>query len=37
MQDQQTDLELEQPENEQTEQDLEAATDWVRTCMFEGM
>jgi hypothetical protein len=37
MQDQQTDLELEQFEQERTEEDLEQVTEWVRTCMFEGM
>jgi len=37
MQDQQTDLELEQSENEHTEEQLQEVTEWVRTCMFEGM
>jgi hypothetical protein len=37
MQDQQTDLDLEQSEKECTEEDLEQVTEWVRTCMFEGM
>ena len=37
MQDQQTDLEVEQSEQERTEEDLEQVTEWVRTCMFEGM
>jgi hypothetical protein len=37
MQDQQKDLEFEQSEQERTEEDLEQVTEWVRTCMFEGM
>jgi hypothetical protein len=37
MQDQQKDLELDQFEQERTEEDLEQVTEWVRTCMFEGM
>jgi len=37
MNDQQTDLELKQPETERTEEDLEQVTEWARTCMFEGM
>jgi uncharacterized protein YgfB (UPF0149 family) len=36
MQDQQTD-QLEQTEQERTEEDLEQVTEWVRTCMFEGI
>jgi len=37
MPDQETDAELEQSEIERTEEDLEEATDWVRTCMLEGL
>jgi hypothetical protein len=37
MNDQETPIELEQPEAERTEEDLEQVTEWVRTCMFEGM
>ena len=37
MEDQQSDLELEQSATERCEEDLEEVTEWVRTCMFEGM
>jgi hypothetical protein len=35
MQDQQE--ELEQLDSDHTEEDLEEVTEWVRTCMFEGI
>jgi hypothetical protein len=37
MEDQELDLDLEQCEKEFTDEDLEQVTEWVRTCMFEGM
>jgi hypothetical protein len=37
MQEQQIDLELEPSESEHTEEDLENATDWLRSCIFFGM
>jgi hypothetical protein len=37
MQDQQTEFEVDELEAEHTEEDLEKVTEWVRTCMFEGM